>query len=211
MTLSHAVEVPPPRIHSIEARAWVSAVLVAMLWFDVLYDAARHASSLSLPLPPWLAALAGLATQLAFTACEAAVAVQAWGVAGEDVPWRALAPRLLAVSSAEAFAVALAAGHTIVPPTLAVWLSGARAAGGAVAGGAASGAAPPVSGLAFAFAGFGLLTVARLLLSAHAQSGVARASFTRALFVVLTLFLATRLVMWWSCDLMQGRSFQSWG
>ena len=209
MTLSRAVDIPPPRVFSAEARACVTALLVAAMWFDVLYDAARHASNLS--LPPWLAALAGLAMQVAFTACEAAVAAQAWGVAGEQVRWRALAPRLLAVSSAEALAVAIAAGHTMVPPGLAVWLSGARASAAASAVAAAPVAAPPVSGLAFAFAAFGLLTVARLLLSAHAQAGVARASFARALLVVITLFLATRLVMWWSFDLMQGRSFRAWG
>ena len=199
MTLSRAVDIPPPRVFTAEARACVIALLVAAMWFDVLYDAARHAGNLS--LPPWLAALAGLATQLAFTACEAPVAAQAWSVACEQVRWRVLAPRLLGVSSAEALAVTVAAGHTSVPPALAVWLAGPRAAGPAA----------PVSGPAFAFAAFGLLTVARLLLSAHAQSGVARASFMRALMVVLTLFLATRLVMWWSFDLMQGRSFRAWG
>src|SRR5438093_29641 len=85
MTLSRAVDVPPPRVFSAEVRACVIALLVAAMWFDVLYDAARHASGLS--LPPWLAALAGLATQLAFTAGEAAVAVQAWRVAGEEPRW----------------------------------------------------------------------------------------------------------------------------
>jgi hypothetical protein len=53
--------------------------------------------------------------------------------------------------------------------------------------------------------------VARLLLSARVQAGAARASFARALLVVLALYLATRLVMWWSFDLLQGRSFQRWG
>jgi hypothetical protein len=180
-------------------RAHIVALLVATTWFDVLYASARHSTSLS--LPPWLAAFAGLATQLAFTACEAAAAVQAWRLAGAEVPWRALVPRLVTVSSAEAFATAVAAGHTAVPRAAAVWLAGTRAA--------ADGAVPG-SGLAFAFAAFGALTVARLLLSAHAQAGVARVSFPRALGVVLALYLATRLAMWWSFDLLQGRSFQSW-
>jgi hypothetical protein len=199
MTLSRAVDVLPPRVRSIEARAWGMALLVAAMWFDVLYGAARQASTLS--LPAWLAALAGVLTQIAFTACEAAVAVQAWRVAGKDVRWRALTPRLLAVSSLEALAVAIAAGHTTLSPGLVVWLAGIRA----VRDG------PTGSGLAFAFAAFGLLTTARLVLSAHVQSGAARASFARALLVVLTLYLATRLAMWWSFDLMQGRSFQRWG
>jgi hypothetical protein len=175
------------------------SLLVAAVWFDVLYGAARHTNAVA--LPPWLAALAGVVTQLAFTACEAAVAVQAWRVAGESVRWRELAPQLLAVSSLEALATAIAAGHSALPLVAVVWLAGGRAAGDG----------PPGSGPAFAFAGFGALAVARLLLSARAQAGAARASFARALLVVLALYLATRLVMWWSFDLMQGRSFQRWG
>lgn len=199
MTHSRTLAVPPPRTRSSEPRTWGVALLAAAMWFDVLFAATRHASTVS--LPAWLAALVGAVTQLAFTACEAAVAVRAWRVAGESVRWREVFPRLLAVSSIEALATAIAAGCTAVPPALAVWLAGPRAAP----------AASPVSGAAFAFAAFGLLTVARLLLSAHAQAGVARASFARALLVVVTLYLATRLVMWWSFDLMQGRSFQRWG
>jgi hypothetical protein len=199
MTVSRAIDVPPPRVRSTEARAWGIALLTAAMWFDVLYAASRHVGTV--PLPPSLAALAGLATQVAFTACEAAVAVQAWRVAGASVRWRELAPRLLAVSSIEALATAIAVGHTTVPQALAAWLAGPRAAA----------TANPVSGSAFAFAAFGVLTVTRLLLSAHAQAGVARASYVRALLVVGTLYLATRLVMWWSFDLMQGRSFQRWG
>lgn len=199
MTVSRVQDFSPAGTRSAELRAWLVAILAASLWFEVLLDAARHASGL--PLAPWLAAAAGLATQLAFTAAEAGVATLAWRVAGERVRWRALAPRLLAVSSAEAFAVAVAAGHTAIPSVLAPWLAGPRAAGGP----------PPASGLVFAFAAFGALTAARMLLSAHAQAGVARVSFARGLVLVLALYLATRLVMWWSFDLMQGRSFQLWG
>ena len=77
MSLSRAVPVPPPTPFSTETLARVAALLVATLWFDVLHDAARHASATS--LPHWLAALAGLATQLAFTAAEAALAVHQKG------------------------------------------------------------------------------------------------------------------------------------
>lgn len=199
MIPSRAVDLSPPRVRSHAARAWGLSLLAAAVWFDVLHGAARHATDVA--LPPWLAALAGVTTQLAFTAGEAVVAVQAWRVAGESVRWRELAPQLLAVSSLEALATAIAAGQGMLPRVAAVGLAGARA----------SGQGPPVSGPAFAFAGFGALAVARLLLSARVQAGAARASFARALLVVLALYLATRLVMWWSFDLMQGRSFQRWG
>ena len=199
MTLSHAVDVPPATERSTEVRARIIAVLVATLWFDILHDAARHATGTS--LPPWLAALAGLATQLAFTAIEAALAVAAWRAAGVRIEWRALAPRLLAVSSAEAVAVAIAAGRSTLTPALTVGLAGVRASSGFT----------PRSGPEFAFAAFGALALVRLLLSAHAQARVARASYPRALLVVAAFYLATRLVMWWSFELMQGRSFQSLG
>jgi len=199
MTPSRAVAVPSSSMRSTEARTWGIALLALAMWFDVLYAATHPVGAVS--LPPWQAALAGVLTQLIFTACEATVAVQAWRIAGESVRWCELAPRLLAVSSVEALAVAIALGHRTMPPGLAVCLAGARAARDG----------PPGSGPTFAFAAFGVLTVARLLLSAQAQATAARASFARALLVVDTLFLATRLVMWWSFDLMQGRSFQRWG
>lgn len=199
MSLSHAVDVPPPRVSSLEARARVMAVLVGLLWFDVLFHVA-HGSRIVV-LPAWLAATAGLTTQLAFTACEAAVAVHVWRSSGAEVTWRALAPRLFVVSSAEAFALSLATESQHLPPALGVMLAGMRAAGGGGAG----------SGLAFAFAAFGALTVTRLLLSAHAQSRTARAPFARGLAIVLVFYLVTRLVMWWGFDLLQGRSFETWG
>jgi hypothetical protein len=199
MTVPRVVDVPPPRARHREASAWGIALLVATMWFDVLYSAALHAGAMT--LPPWLAALAGVVTQLGFTAGESWFAAHAWRATGASASWRELAPRLLSVSSVEALAATIATGHRTVPVTLAVWLAGARARGDG----------PPGSGLAFAFAALGVLTVVRLLLSAHAQAAVARASFVRALVVVLTLYLATRLVMWWSFDLLQGRSFQPWG
>jgi len=195
MTMSRAVTVPPPRVRSTEAHAWLVALLVAGMWLDVLFDVAAHSSHVV--RAPWLAALAGLAGQLAFTALEAAVAAEAWRLAGATAAWRSLVPRLLTVSSAEAFAVAIAAGRTTLPQPVAMVLAGARAAPGAAA-----------SGPTYALSGFGALAVVRLLLSAHAQAGVARVPYGRALLLVLALYLATRIAMWWSLDLMQGRSFQ---
>jgi hypothetical protein len=174
------------------------ALLATAVWGAVLYGVTLHTGELT--IAPWLAVTAGLVTQLAFTAGEAAACAAAWSMSGAAVRWYALVPRLLAVSSIECLAMAITAAGERVPGPLAVWLAGARAAG-----------ARPVSGLGFAFGACGLLTLIRLLLSARAQAGVARASFARALGVVLVLYLATRLAMWWSFDLMQGRSFERWG
>lgn len=199
MSLLRAVDVPPPRVAPRERHVRVTALLVAALWFDVLLASARHARVGA--LPPLATAAAGLATQILFTALEALAARAAWHATGRALRWRELAPRLFAVSSAEAFAISVATGGTVLPSWLAQLLAGARAAPGPV----------PDTGLAFAFAAFGLLTVLRVVLSAHAQARLAGARWSHALGLVTALYLATRLAMWWTSDLMQGRSFQSWG
>lgn len=199
MSLLRAVDVSPSRVEPTEAHVRLTALLVAALWFDVLWESARHVRVGV--LPPAAAAAAGLTTQVLFTALEALVARAAWRASGRLLRWRDLAPRLFAVSSAEAFALSVATGGTVLPSWLAQLLAGARAAPGAV----------PDTGLAFAFATFGLLTVLRVMLSAHTQARLAGARWSQALGLVTMLYLATRLAMWWSSDLMQGRSFQPWG
>jgi hypothetical protein len=194
MHSAQSVTVPPPRSAVRESHVCVTALLAAWLWLDVLWDAARHIPESSLAPP--LAALAGLASQIVFTAVEAALASAAWGGLGTPVRWRVLAPRLLAISGAEALAVAIAAGGTSVPSAAAIWLAGARATPGAAAS-----ATGPV------FAAFGVLTVVRLLLSARIQSWAAGAKLATGIGVVAVFYLATRLVMWWTFALLQGRSF----
>ena len=176
------------------ARVRVTALLVATMWLEVLHGAAAaaHASS------PWLVALVGLGSQLVFTAGEAAAAVACWGALGRRVPWRALAPRLLVASSAETLAVSIAAGRAHLPRAWAFALAGPRAAE----------PAGPSHGLAAAFAAVGTLALVRMLLSAWLQSRAARASFAVAMALVLTMWLVSRLAVWWTFDLLQGRSFQ---
>ena len=195
MSHTRAVVIPPPRSRASEPHVLATALLIAFLWFEVLWGAAQDT-----PLgdmSPVVAALLGTLSQLAFTAIEAAVACTAWGVQGVAVQWRVLAPRLLAVSSTEALAVAIATGHSALPRSLAVFLAGERAQPDTVAMGAAR-----------AFAAFGALTVVRLLASAGVQADAAHKPYRRGLAVVLALYLATRLAMWWTLALFQGRSFE---
>src|SRR5262245_44128053 len=84
----------------------VTALLVATMWFEVLYGSAEAGR----PLAPWLVALAGLAGELAFTVFEAAAAAAAWRLLGACPRWSALAPRLLVASSTETLAASIASG-----------------------------------------------------------------------------------------------------
>ncbi len=178
----------------VDLRYWAVALLLCTVWFEVL----RRMPAPSNELPAWLVPVTGLASQLLYTACEALVAVGLWRALGSSVRWSALVPRLIVASSPDLLAMSIAVGESRPPHAIALWLAGIRADGpGAI-----------TSGVAFAFAGAGLLTSLRLLLSARLQAGAARASFPRALLIVGGMWLASRLLMWWSYDLLQGRSFR---
>jgi hypothetical protein len=193
MTTSSLAPATPPACVPGEARLRVTALLVATMWLDVLHDAAGSGH----PFAPWLVALCGLAAQLAFTAAETAAAAMAWRLLGRSVGWLALGSRVLVASAAETLAVSIAAGRARLPHVWAVALVGERALG-----------ASPAHGVAAAFAATGLLTLVRIVLSAGLQARAARASFATAIGVVLALWLVSRLAVWWTFDLLQGRSFQ---
>jgi len=177
-----------------EARMRVTALLVATMWLEVLEASARAGHTAA----PWLVAAVGLAAQLAFTAGEAAAGAAAWGLIGHRVRWSVLAPRLLVASAVETLAVSVAAGRAHVPRGWALALAGPRAVEPAT----------PPHGLAAAFAAVGLLTLVRMLLSAWLQARAARAQFGCAIALVFALWLGSRLAVWWTFDLLQGRSFQ---
>jgi hypothetical protein len=179
-------------------RTWLCALLAAGAWFEVLWAAAP--TTVAGSMPPALAAAAGLAAQLAFTAIEASLGVAAWAALGTRVRWSALAPALLVVSIAEATAVALASGALSLPDPWRVFLAGPRAVPELTPPGAA----------ARAFTGFGALAVLRLALATQAHAAAARVPWWKAAALVLAFYLASRLVVWWSLDLLQGRSYEAW-
>ena len=194
MTSASIAPASAPAADPGEARLRVTALLVATMWFDVLYGAAQIGRAHA----PWIVALAGLVAELAFTAAEAVVAVAGWRALGKNVRWTVLAPRLLAASSAETLAVSIASGSTHLPHDWALLLAGPRAM---------AGTAPP-HGLGAAFAATGVLAIVRVLCSAGLQARAARASFATALGLVLAMWLVSRLAVWWTFDLLSGRSFQ---
>ena len=178
-----------------EGHARLTALLVGLVWAEVLWAAAQHARG---DVSPGIMALGGLGAQLMFCAFEALVAAMVWRAQDRPVTWSALFTRVLAASACEAFAVAIVTGHISMARPLALLLCGMRASTGTWI----------TSGFGRAFAAMGLLTLVRIMLSAHAQARLARVPLVRGLWVVGSLHLAARLVMWWGSDLLQGRSFQ---
>jgi hypothetical protein len=194
MTSVVPVRVVPGPTQRGELRVWVTALIVSTMWFQVLAESTRGRVAGA----AWLAPLAGLAAQLGFTALEAAIAMALWRALGARVSWSTLVPRLQISSAAETLAIDITSGHATLPRPIAVVLAGPRAADAAGAS----------HGLAAAFAAAGVLALVRLILSASLQSRAAGAPFARAFGLVLFMWLASRLIVWWGFDLLQGRSFQ---
>ena len=178
---------------------WLFAALTAIFWFEVLWRSAEVAGRES--PGPVVIALAGLVSQLGFTALEAVLGVAAWASLGTTARWSVLMPLLLTASAAEAAAVAVITGQPALAQPWPVLLAGARAAAGRANAGA----------FVLAFAGFGLLTLVRLALATHAHATAARVPWRRAALVVLGFYLASRCAMWWTLDLMRGHSFETTG
>ena len=72
MTVLRAVDVPPPRSAPSETHWRITALFVVLLWFDVLWEAARHGEPGA--LPPLAVAAIGLASQCVFCVLEAVLA-----------------------------------------------------------------------------------------------------------------------------------------
>lgn len=178
---------------------WLFATLTAIFWFEVLWRSAEVAGRES--PGPLVIALVGLASQVGFTAVEAVLGVAIWASSGATARWSVLMPLLLTASAAEAAAVAVITGQPALAEPWPVLLAGVRAA-----------AEPGNPGaLLQAFASFGLLTLVRLALAAHAHATAARTNWRHAALVVLGLYLASRCAMWWTLDLMRGHSFETTG
>jgi len=174
---------------------------------------------------------------MGFTALEASLAVAAWSALGRHCRWAALAPALLTASVAEAMSVALVAGTPPLEPALRVVLAGTRALPAppadplgrtlsalglltllrlglaARAHVEASSPVPPAGRTSLAGPD-------RAVDVAHTwrdrgpdgrPPAATHVTGREATALVLAFHLATRLAMWWSLSLLQGRSFETWG
>jgi len=189
-----------PRPREIEsAHAWPLAIFVcavALMWHDTLVAQLTHSPGLvPLRVTPRLAAACGVSTQLAFSALEAFLYARLWRATGRTLPWLRTAAVLFVISSFEAFALYLLQRQDA--PSFA-WLVGARALW---PGGIA------ITGLDRAFGAFGVIALMRLALTAHVQARGSGASHVQASAMVLAGWLGSRLALWWTADLLRGRSF----
>jgi len=189
---------PRPR-ESESAPAWPLALFVlavALFWHDTLVTQLTHSPGLVSPrVAPGWAAACGVGAQMAFSGLEASLYARAWRATGRRLPWLRTAAALFVISSLEAFALSVLQRPDA---TSFAWLVGARATW---PGGIA------ITGLDRAFGALGALAFVRLVLTAHVQARGTGASHGYASAMVLVGWLGSRLALWWTADLLRGRSF----
>jgi hypothetical protein len=172
--------------------------LVGLLWFDVTHDqlAAAMGDDLSSAALTG-AALLGLAGRFGAQVVEAGFYVLAWRLGARRLRMIPMLTAIATLSLCDAFAAGLLNVVGTDPPR--AWLAllvGFRAFPEWL---------PEEPGLRMAFGSVGLLAVARMLGTAHAQQqqGI---RFGGALALTLFAVLAGRLATWWSADLVRGMS-----
>lgn len=180
---------------SADARRGVLVVVTFGMWTLAMLDAVEHGRTGPSPLAPGVlaAGAAGLVGMAALAeSWSYAVAWRAFGRA--FAPWR-VAAQTYVLSTLDVVALSLVAEAHAHPDRAAwiAWLAGARAAGPA-----------PAGALAASLGGAGLLTLLRAALLAGAHAKAAGTSWPRAAAVVAAGWVLTRLVLWWTVDLVTG-------
>jgi hypothetical protein len=174
--------------------------LVALAsWWEMGY---RQGSDLGAGphLPLAVAATLMLLARLAASAVEALAYVLWWRTRGARMPYLRFLVALVALSLVDRFAAGLAAlaGRTpaLVPllaPVAGIQLLRERLPGGE-------------PGLWVAFGSLGLLTLARIAITAWLQAAGAGRRLRGALLVTGAAWCASRVALWWTLDLARGVS-----
>ncbi len=175
------------------ARDVAAVPLTFGVWTLAVLDAIEHGLAPAGPWPPAAMAAMAAAMVLAAACAEAALYGVAWRALGHAFPVRVMAARTYALSTLEVLALALVREAHTHPD---------RAAALALFAGSRAWPRPPADALAGAFAGAGLIALARMALLADAHARAAGATRARAALVVGTGWLLTRLVLWWTVDLL---------
>ena len=149
---------------------------------------------------PAVAAALMAAAHLAASAVEASAYALWWRTRGARLPWWPFFVGLVALSLVDRLATGLAE-LALRSPSLAPWL--APLAGPQLVRGRPSGAE---AGLWAAFGGLGALTVARIAATAWLQAAGTGRRLRAALAVTALAWLVTRVAVWWTVDLVRGRS-----
>jgi hypothetical protein len=174
--------------------------LVALAsWWEVGYRQGRDLGAgrhLDLAVAAGIMVLA----RLAASAVEALAYSLWWRSRGARLPYLRFLVALVALSLTDRFALSLVALAGRVP-ALAPWL--APVAGLQLLRDRLGGVEPV---LWLAFGGFGLLTLARIVITAWLQSAGTGRRLRGPLLVTSLAWLATRVALWWTMDLFRGMS-----
>jgi hypothetical protein len=147
-----------------------------------------------------IAATIMVLARLAASALEALAYALWWRTRGVHLPYARFFVALVALSLVDRFAQSLAA-FAAREPALAPWL--APVAGLQLLKDHLPGAEP---GLWAAFGSLGLLTLARLAITAWLQSVGTGRRLRGPLLLTVLVWLATRVATWWTIDLFRGMS-----
>jgi hypothetical protein len=177
---------------------FLSVVALASWWETGYRQGAALGAGPHLPLA--VAATLMLVARLASSAIEALAYVVWWRARGARLPYVAFLVALVALSLVDRIALDLGslAGRTpalapLLAPLAGIQLLRSRLPGGEPA-------------LWAAFGGLGLLTVARITITAWLQSAGTGRRLRAALSVTAAAWLASRIVVWWTLDLVRGAS-----
>lgn len=174
-------------------------VLALISWWELGW---RQAGALGAGRQAAPAVAAGLmaAAHLAASAVEASAYALWWRTRGARLPWRPFFVGLVALSLVDRLATGLAE-LALRSPSLAPWL--APLAGPQLVRARLPGLEP---GLWAAFGGLGALTLVRLAATALLQAAGTGRRLQAALAVTALVWLATRVAVWWTVDLVRGMS-----
>jgi hypothetical protein len=175
-------------------------VFLGFMWADAIGRQLRsQEGAAQLGDRAWIVVLLGLAGRIAAGLIEAGFYRIWWrSVRGVSIPFWALFNWIAALSALDLLAEGLVrqAHHA---PALAAWIV-------PLTGVAALDPSPLAGGLGTAFSGLGLLVLARVVSTAAVQRALLRTSWMHPLAITFGAWGATRLLVWWSVDLMVGRS-----
>ena len=167
-------------------------------WFEIRLQVAALAASAPTLDADAIAAM-GLAARLLATLSEAGIYTLWWRSRGLRLPYWRFQGWVAALSAADLVGYSLRRVAEEAPDA-ARWMIAVLAGPGALE------SSPGAPGGMAGFGSLGILTVTRVVMTAWAQAhGIGR-PLLGPLFLTASAWLATRLIGWWSVDLMKGMS-----
>ena len=167
-------------------------------WFETRAQIQSAAEALPALDAATMATL-GLGARALATLSEAGVYALWWKGRGQRLPYWRFVSWVAALSSADLVASSLRRAAVDAPPAI-------RTLAALMAGPGALDISSSAAGAMVGFGSLGMLTIARVSLTSWAQArGIGR-PIAGPLLLTTSAWLVTRLIGWWSFDLMRGRS-----